>query len=47
MVKQTAGRDQLGDFAPTAKAAKELAAVCSADLYEIKPETPYTCADLD
>ena len=31
----------------TAKAAKELAAVCSADLYEIKPETPYTCADLD
>ncbi len=31
----------------TAKAAKELAAVCGADLYEIKPETPYTCADLD
>ncbi len=31
----------------TAKAAKELAAVCSADLYEIKPETPYTHADLD
>lgn len=31
----------------TAKAAKELAAVCGADLYEIKPETPYTRADLD
>ena len=31
----------------TAKAATELAAVCGADLYEIKPETPYTCADLD
>ena len=31
----------------TAKVAKELAAVCGADLYEIKPETPYTRADLD
>lgn len=31
----------------TAKAAKKLAAVCGADLYEIKPETPYTRADLD
>ena len=31
----------------TAKAAKELAVVCGADLYEIKPETPYTRADLD
>ena len=30
-----------------AKATKELAAVCGADLYEIKPETPYTRTDLD
>lgn len=31
----------------TAKAAKELAEACGADLYEIKPEIPYTSADLD
>lgn len=31
----------------TAKAAKELAGACGADLYEIKPKTPYTGADLD
>lgn len=31
----------------TAKAAKELAEACGADLYEIKPEVPYTGADLD
>ncbi len=31
----------------TAKVAKELAAVCGADLYEIEPEIPYTRADLD
>ena len=31
----------------TAKAAKELAGACGADLYEIKPEAPYTGADLD
>lgn len=31
----------------TAKAAKELAGACGADLYEIKPEIPYTSADLD
>ena len=31
----------------TAKAAKELAQVCDADLYEIRPEIPYTSADLD
>ena len=31
----------------TAKAAKELAGACGADLYEIKPEVPYTGADLD
>lgn len=31
----------------TAKAAKELAGVCGADLDEIKPEVPYTGADLD
>ena len=31
----------------TAKAAKELAQVCDAELYEIRPEIPYTSADLD
>lgn len=31
----------------TARAAKELAESCGADLYEIRPETPYTHADLD
>ena len=31
----------------TAKLAKKLAAVMNADLYEIKPEVPYTSADLD
>lgn len=31
----------------TAKAAKKLAEAAQADLYEIKPETPYTRADLD
>lgn len=31
----------------TAKAAKKLAEVAKADLYEIKPEVPYTRADLD
>lgn len=31
----------------TAKAAKKLAEVEKADLYEIKPEVPYTRADLD
>ena len=31
----------------TAKAAERLAAVTGADLYEIKPETPYTKADLN
>lgn len=31
----------------TAGAAKELAEACGADLYEIRPETPYTHADLD
>ena len=31
----------------TAKTAKELAAVSGADLYEIKPEVPYTQADLN
>ena len=31
----------------TAKAAKELAEACGADLYEIRPETPYTSADLN
>ena len=30
----------------TAKAAKELAAKLGADLFEIKPEEPYTAADL-
>lgn len=31
----------------TAKVAKELAQAGGADLYEIKPEVPYTSADLD
>ena len=31
----------------TARAAKELAQTLDADLYEIRPETPYTAADLD
>lgn len=31
----------------TAKAAKRLAEAAEADLYEIKPENPYTRADLD
>ena len=31
----------------TAGAAKKLAEVCGADLYEIRPQTPYTSADLD
>jgi flavodoxin len=31
----------------TAKAAKTLAESANADIYEIKPETPYTQADLD
>lgn len=31
----------------TARAAKKLAEVAKADLYEIKPEVPYTRADLD
>lgn len=31
----------------TAKAAKALAEAAQADLYEIKPETPYTDADLN
>lgn len=31
----------------TAKAAKELAEACGADLYEIRPLIPYTAADLD
>lgn len=31
----------------TAKTAKRLAAAARADLYEIKPELPYTQADLD
>ena len=31
----------------TAKAAQELAAVEGGDLFEIRPETPYTAADLD
>lgn len=31
----------------TAQAAKKLAQACGADLYEIKPEIPYTNADLD
>ena len=31
----------------TAETAKELAKTADADLYEIKPETPYTNADLN
>ena len=31
----------------TARAAKELAEAANADLYEIRPEVPYTSADLD
>lgn len=31
----------------TEKAAKTLAAAANADLFEIKPVTPYTNADLD
>ena len=31
----------------TARAAKELAKAANADLYEIRPEVPYTSADLD
>lgn len=31
----------------TRQAAKELASIVGADLYEIQPETPYTDADLD
>jgi flavodoxin len=31
----------------TRNVAKELAEVVGADLYEIKPETPYSNADLD
>lgn len=31
----------------TAGVAKKLAAACGADLYEIKPETPYSSADLN
>ncbi|NMP38562.1 MAG: flavodoxin [Clostridiales bacterium] len=31
----------------TAKAAQRLAAAVSADIHEIKPEVPYTAADLD
>ena len=31
----------------TAGAAKQLAEAAGADIYEIKPETPYTPADLD
>ena len=31
----------------TAKVAREIAAVEGADCFEIKPETPYTAADLD
>lgn len=31
----------------TARVAKELAESCGADLYEIRPETPYNHADLD
>ena len=30
----------------TAKVAKELAAMTGADLFEIRPEKPYTAADL-
>ena len=31
----------------TAQAAKEMADAVGADLYEIRPEQPYTSADLD
>ena len=31
----------------TAKLAKNLASAAGADLFEIRPETPYTSADLD
>ena len=31
----------------TKEAAKQLAAAAGADLFEIKPKTPYTNADLD
>ena len=31
----------------TAKVAREIAAVEGADCFEIRPETPYTRADLD
>ena len=31
----------------TAKAAKEIAQALGADLYEIRPQTPYTARDLD
>ncbi len=31
----------------TARAAKEMAEAVGADLYEIRPEQPYTSADLD
>ena len=31
----------------TARAAKEVAAAMGADLYEIRPEQPYTASDLD
>ena len=31
----------------TARAAREIAAAVGADLYQIRPETPYTAADLD
>lgn len=31
----------------TARAAKEIAAAVGADLYEIRPQQPYTAADLD
>ena len=31
----------------TARAAKEVAAAVGADLYEIRPEQPYTASDLD
>ena len=31
----------------TANVARQLAEACHADLYEIKPQVPYTKADLD
>ena len=34
------------EFGATAKVAKELAALIGADLFEIRPEKPYTKADL-